>query len=173
MAPSSAATRVPRTPRAPRHRQDTESAAQRRKEEGKLKMATGWVTKIERCSCPCGWTATRQRPAKCPACSAAAVTVETGWRSWKANYRERSGRKRSRTFTKKADAEAFLVDTVGTVNKRTYRDPDSGREVFGDYLRARIETSPKFGASTRHLYALEAEKYIYPALGDMQVRELD
>lgn len=132
----------------------------------------GWIKTIERCRCECGWRATRQAPTTCPSCGRESVATDPRWRSYKAIWRNPAGVERSRSFRRKQDAEAHL-ETVG-VSKRngSYRDPSVGKVSLGDYLRARIETSQKLSDSTRASYRGQAERYIYPALGSVQLRAI-
>ena len=133
-------------------------------------MASTWTTKIERCRCTqCTWKATRALPSKCPSCSTeerpVAVEAVGKWHSWKANYRDPSGRVRSKNFAEKTEAKAWLATVAVSVDSGGWRDPEKGKQLFGAYLTKRIETSPKLGRSTRRLYTIEAEKYVLPALG--------
>jgi integrase len=124
----------------------------------------GWVTKVERCRCTsCGWHATRLRPKLCPSCRSQSVVSDGRAVSWRAVYRDPSGRQRTRTFARRSDADAYLAKQETTISERVWRDPGFGKVTLGDYLRQRVETSPALGESTRNLYRIEADRYIYPA----------
>jgi len=58
-----------------------------------------------------------------------------GQTSWRARYRAPDGRERSRSFTKKSDAEQWLDTTRGDLAHGTYVDPAGGKKRFGEYAR--------------------------------------
>ncbi|MGH3773701.1 MAG: tyrosine-type recombinase/integrase [Pseudonocardiaceae bacterium] len=52
--------------------------------------------------------------------------------SWRANWREPGGKQRSKTFTTKREATAYLTQTEATINQGAYVSPQGGRAKFGD-----------------------------------------
>ncbi|RIQ21047.1 tyrosine-type recombinase/integrase [Jiangella rhizosphaerae] len=60
--------------------------------------------------------------------------VKTDAGSWRANWRDPSGRQRAKTFPTKRDASRFLAEVETTRNRGLYVDPHAGRVKLGDYL---------------------------------------
>lgn len=60
--------------------------------------------------------------------------VKTNAGTWRANWRDPSGRQRAKTFPTKREASRFLADVTATMNRGLYVDPHAGRMLFGDYL---------------------------------------
>ena len=50
---------------------------------------------------------------------------------WRARYRDPAGRERSKSFTRKVDAERFLVSIEDAKLRGAYVDPQLGRVAFG------------------------------------------
>lgn len=53
--------------------------------------------------------------------------------SYRANWRDPSGRQRAKTFKTKKAARAFLAEVESTKNRGSYVDPAAGRAKFGSY----------------------------------------
>ncbi|HET9658573.1 MAG TPA: site-specific integrase [Kineosporiaceae bacterium] len=61
--------------------------------------------------------------------------------SWRACWRDATGRQPSKTFKTKREATAFLAEVESTVNRGTYVDPHAGRRVpFDAYARRWLES---------------------------------
>ncbi len=60
--------------------------------------------------------------------------VKTTAGSWRANWRDPSGRQRAKTFPTKRDASRFLADIETSKNRGLYVDPAAGKVSVGDYL---------------------------------------
>lgn len=54
---------------------------------------------------------------------------------WRARWRDPSGRLRSKNFSTKRAARAFLAEIDMTLSRGTYVDPHAGRMPFGDFAR--------------------------------------
>lgn len=59
--------------------------------------------------------------------------VPTPAGSYRANWRDPSGRQRAKTFRTKREANAFLAEVDTTLNRGTYVDPHAGRIMFDAY----------------------------------------
>lgn len=58
---------------------------------------------------------------------------------WRARYRSPDGRKISKSFRRKADAEKWLLLEEGDVLAGRWHDPQSGTELFSDYCEKWME----------------------------------
>ena len=60
--------------------------------------------------------------------------------SWRARYRNpRTGRQYQKTFPRQAQAQKWLRDQVGTLDKGSWIDPNAGRETFACYFARFVE----------------------------------
>jgi integrase len=57
-------------------------------------------------------------------------------RPWRARYRAPDGRERSRSFARKIDAERWLRDQEGRIDRGLWLDPAAGMVPFGEYAEA-------------------------------------
>src|SRR5215204_1046126 len=59
--------------------------------------------------------------------------VRNGRVTYRVRYRDPDGRERSRVFTRKGDAEQFLIDTEARLLAGTWIDPRRSRRRFGSW----------------------------------------
>ena len=59
--------------------------------------------------------------------------VRTPAGTWRANWREPTGRQRAKTFRTKKEATAFLAQVQVDLRTGAYIDPAAGRLLFGEY----------------------------------------
>jgi integrase len=59
--------------------------------------------------------------------------VKTPAGTYRANWRDVSGRQKAKTFRTKKEANAFLAEVETTINRGAYVDPHAGRLRFGNY----------------------------------------
>jgi integrase len=52
---------------------------------------------------------------------------------FRANWRDPAGKQKAKTFRTKKEANAYLAEVEGNLNKGTYVDPHAGRVRFGDF----------------------------------------
>jgi len=72
--------------------------------------------------------------------------------AWRARYVAPDGRRRAKSFPTKADAKAWLSSQHADRVRGTWRDPDAGRTLVGEYAKAFI-ARPVLRESTRSLYS--------------------
>lgn len=94
--------------------------------------------------------------------------VRNGKVRWYARYRDPEGKQRSKVFDRQVDAQRFLDETVVSVRRGTYLDPDAGRETFRAHAETWLEMQT-FNASTRETVAHRLAKHVYPVLGDKEL----
>ncbi len=87
----------------------------------------------------------------------------SGQTVWRARYRAPDGRERSRSFTRKVDAEAFLVTVETTKLRGEWRDPVLGRTRFGDFADHVEATRLNRRSTTRARDAALMRKRVLPA----------
>lgn len=90
---------------------------------------------------------------------------------WKARYLDPDNRERSKSFTRKLDADNFLTQTGADMLRGTYLDPDAGKITLRKYT-ARWLASRSWDASTRQTNEARIAKHIVPKLGDKRLDQL-
>jgi integrase len=95
---------------------------------------------------------------------------------WRAEWRDPSGRKRSKTLRRKRDAEAFLAQIEADINRGIYRDPRGGKTRFGAFAQRWLDETVHLRPSTRQRYVGLLRRHILPRFGDLPlnaIRPLD
>jgi integrase len=91
---------------------------------------------------------------------------------WRARYRGPDGRERSRTFTRKGDAERFLTSVENAKLRGEWIDPVRGRITYRDwskrYFAQALHKRPTTIARDRSVN----EKHFLPAIGDRRLSSL-
>jgi integrase len=92
---------------------------------------------------------------------------------WRARYRDPSGRERSKSFTRKVDAERFLVGIEDAKLRGAYVDPAAGKMGFGEWAERWHLTTAHLKPSTRHDYRMLLDHQVLPAFGDWTLASID
>ena len=92
-------------------------------------------------------------------------------RRWRVRYEDVDRRERSRSFEKKADAEAFKTEVDAALKHGTYHDPDAGRISLRKYAEEWL-AARTFDAVTREAVESRLRLHIFPALGARRLDEL-
>lgn len=90
---------------------------------------------------------------------------------WKARYLDPDGRERSKAFTRKAEAESFLVQAAADVLRGTYLDPDAGKISLRKYTAQWLKTR-SWDPGTRQTLEHRFDKHVLPKLGDKRLDQL-
>jgi integrase len=96
--------------------------------------------------------------------------VPTGWR---ARWRTPEGAERSKTFTRKLDAERHLASVEHAKVAGTFVDPMLGRRLFGDWWTAWRSTRVDLRPSTAARDESYARNHILPRLGHLPLTRID
>src|SRR6266536_149206 len=87
--------------------------------------------------------------------------------SYRARYRDPAGRERSRSFSRKVDAEHWLADIEHAKARGAWTDPALGKVRFSDWLMAWWATTTNLRPSTRARDEMALRLYALPRFGDM------
>ena len=82
---------------------------------------------------------------------------------WRARYRDPAGRERSKSFTRKVDAERFLVAVEDAKLRGAYVDPAAGRVPFAEWAERWFRTTADLRPSSRRTYRKLLDNQILPA----------
>ncbi len=92
-------------------------------------------------------------------------------RRWQARHRDPDGRERSRTFTRKVDAQRWLDQVTADLVTGRYVDPNAGRVTLGDFAGQWLEAQT-FDATTRETMESRVRTHLLPTIGDVELRHL-
>ena len=90
---------------------------------------------------------------------------------WQVRYRDPEGIQRSQSFSKKAQADAFLVTMESDKLRGTYLDPDAGKVTLKQFAGQWLERQT-FDVSTRIATESRLRVHIYPTLGHRELRAI-
>jgi hypothetical protein len=93
--------------------------------------------------------------------------VWSGKASYRARYRDPTGRERSKSFRRKADAERWLAEIEHAKSRGTWTDPALGRTRFDDWLASWWATTTNLRPTTRARDELVLRLYARPRFGKM------
>jgi integrase len=84
---------------------------------------------------------------------------------WRAEWRDPRGRKRSKTFDRKADAARYLATQATAIARGDYVDPLLGRATLEDFWPRFQSSARNLRPSTQATYEAIARVHILPQLG--------
>lgn len=87
------------------------------------------------------------------------------------NYREPDGRRRRKTFLKRADAEGFAAGVETDKRRGAYLDPDAGRITFKGYAEDWL-TNQTTEPTTRERIEGRLRVHVYPVLGSKMLAQI-
>jgi integrase len=93
--------------------------------------------------------------------------VRNGKVSYRARYRDPAGHERSKSFSRKVDAERWLADIEHAKTRGAWTDPALGKVRFSDWLTAWWATTTNLRPSTRARDEMALRLYALPRFGDM------
>lgn len=85
---------------------------------------------------------------------------------WIVRYRDPQGVQRSKSFTRKADAERHELETAVSVRTGTWADPTAGKQTFDTFAASWLEVNrPQWRATTIRSMEQIVDKRISPHIG--------
>ena len=92
---------------------------------------------------------------------------------WQARYRDPNGRERARNFTRKVDADRFLIGVESEKLRGQWIDPEAARIRLSEVAERWYSTTAPLKPKTRSGYRSLLNSRILPYLGDLQLRHID
>jgi hypothetical protein len=102
--------------------------------------------------------------------------VWSGKPSYRARYRDPTGRERSRSFSRKVDAERWLAEVEHTKSRGMWTDPRLGRVLFADWLAAWWSTTTNLRPTTQARDETLLRLHALPRFGNLPlvaIRQLE
>lgn len=94
-------------------------------------------------------------------------------RRWRARYRDRSGRSRSRTFDRKVDATRYLEVVGADLQRGEWTDPTLRRSTVASWAEAWYDTTAPLKPTTRDGYRKALNRRVLPRWGDRPLGTID
>lgn len=92
-------------------------------------------------------------------------------RRWLASYSDSEGRRRSKGFDRRVDAERFLAQVVADVVRGQYVDPERGRRSFGSFAREWL-AAQTFDPSTREQLDVRLRNHMLPTWEHVELGQI-
>jgi integrase len=92
---------------------------------------------------------------------------------WRAEYRDIAGRKRSRTFDRKADAERWRAGMIAAIQRGDYVDPVRGRMKFSDWAWQWLSSAQHLSPSSYARVEIALRNELVPSLGNCRLTAID
>lgn len=96
---------------------------------------------------------------------------QTKYGTWRARWRDASGRQRAKTFDRYQDAVDHEKASV-TDLKRGVLVPDAGKLTVAQWADRWLSSARDLGAGGRETYRRDLDRYIIPVLGDLPLERL-
>jgi len=97
------------------------------------------------------------------------MTAEGDRETLRARWRDPAGNEHAKTFTRKIDADRFLLSMEDSKLRGAYVDPAAGKVSFGQWADEWFETTAALQPSTRKDYRNLLRNHIRPAFGDLSL----
>jgi integrase len=99
--------------------------------------------------------------------------VQAGRVTYRARWRDPSGRERKRSFNRMTDAKRFLVGVEDAKLRGAYVDPAKGKVGLGEWAERWYATTADLKPGTRRTYRLLLDKQVLPHFGTATLAGVD
>jgi integrase len=99
--------------------------------------------------------------------------VQAGRVTYRARYRDPSGRERKRSFARKTDAQRFLVGVEDAKLRGAYVPPEAGRDGFAEWAERWFRTTLDLKPGTRRTYRQLLDNQVLPTFGRSTLAGID
>ena len=91
---------------------------------------------------------------------------------YRVKYRDPSNRQRSRTFTRKADADRFLVEVEADLARGQWLDPAGARISLAEWSETFLSLCRRLERTSQDTYERDLRRYIVPRFGHYRIGQL-
>ena len=91
---------------------------------------------------------------------------------YRARYRDALGRRRSKTFTRKADAQRFLREMQVDLDRGSWIDPAGADTALATWAGEFLSLARRLSPTTQQTYARDLTRYILPRFGTYRLGRL-
>lgn len=100
------------------------------------------------------------------------VRYQSGGMGWQARWRDPAGVERAKNFTRKIDAERYLVSLESDKFRGRYADPRLGRTRLADWLTEWQSTRTNLSPATRLRDEASVRNHVIPELGNVPIGQI-
>jgi integrase len=93
--------------------------------------------------------------------------------TYRARWRDPAGKERNKTFTRKLDADRFLLSIEDAKLRGAYVDPAAGKVPFGEWAERWYASTAHLKPSTRHDYRALLDHQALPRFRDVTLAAID
>src|SRR4051794_12477813 len=93
-------------------------------------------------------------------------------RNYRARYRDPLGRQRSRTFSRKGDAQRFLLEMESDKARGSWIDPRAADMPLARWAEEFLRLSRRLSPTTQQTYRRDLGKYVLPRFGAYRLGRL-
>jgi integrase len=99
--------------------------------------------------------------------------VQAGRVTYRARYRDPSGRERKRSFARMTDARRFLVGIEDSKLRNAYVPPEAGKVGFAEWAERWFKTTADLKPGTRRTYRQLLDNQVLPTFGSATLAGVD
>ena len=100
------------------------------------------------------------------------ASIERRSGRYRVKYRDPIGRQRSRTFTRKADADRFAVETEADLARGQWLDPAGAQLPVAEWAETFLSLCRRLEYTSRATYERDLRRYVLPRFGDYRIGSL-
>jgi integrase len=100
------------------------------------------------------------------------LKFKSGRNGWQARWRDPNGTDRAKNFTRKADAERYLIDLESSKLRGRYTDPRLSRTKVVDWLAEWQPTRTNLSPATRLRDEASIRNHVIPEFGNVAIGEI-
>jgi integrase len=101
------------------------------------------------------------------------ITAPGDRETYRARYRDPSGRERNKSFVRKIDADRFVTKVEDAKHRGAYIDPDAGKVLFGAWAERWLEGKKALKPNTRRDYRNLLDHQVLPTFRDVPLTAID
>lgn len=94
-------------------------------------------------------------------------------KAWRVRYRDPTGRERSKSFARKADADRFMATAQADLVRGEWTDPRLSRTTLAEWSQRWMVTKGHLKPKTLAGYRSNLNAHVLPTFGDYQLRHID
>ncbi len=98
--------------------------------------------------------------------------IDKRGRGYRARYYDPLGRRHTKTFTRKADAERFLREMKVEMDRGHWLDPRAAEMPVAEWAEEFLSLARRLSPSTQQTYRRDIDKYILPRFGAYKIGRL-
>ncbi|MDE0804227.1 MAG: tyrosine-type recombinase/integrase [Acidimicrobiales bacterium] len=100
------------------------------------------------------------------------ASIERRSSGFRVKYRDPSGRQRSKTFQRKADANRFAVEVTTDIGRGLWLDPSGAQQSVAEWAETFLSLCRRLEYNSRVTYERDLRRYVLPRFGAYRIGSL-